>query len=109
MANFFFLNFTKNKNFEICQHFFFLKFIKLMKITINITIKTNYGTTRTIEVEKSSTILSLKEKLYQLEGQPVRYQRILFQGQPLQDTETMESAGIEEGSVIHQIRLLVGY
>ena len=75
---------------------------------MKITIKTISGQTRTLEVEKSTTIASIKAQLDALEGIKPEQQRILSQGQILKETDTMESLGAEEGSVFHMVLHLVG-
>ena len=73
---------------------------------MRIVIQTISGTKRTIDVEKSTTILSIKQQLYALEGLQAEQQRILYQGQVIPDTQTIESIGLEEGSVIHMVSAL---
>ena len=70
---------------------------------MRILIQTISGKVHTIDVEKSTTILSIKEQLYTLEGVPAKYQRILYEGQVIADTKTIESIGVEEGSVLHMV------
>ena len=75
---------------------------------MKVTIQTISGTSRTIEVETTSTIKSIKDQLFALEGITADQQRILFHGQILQDSATIESSGIEEGSVLHMVLQLRG-
>ena len=83
---------------NILPAFFFFFSLK-MKIIIRVCT----GNDHTIDVEKSTTILSIKEQLYTLEGVPAKYQRILYEGQVIADTKTIESIGVEEGSVLHMV------
>ena len=75
---------------------------------MKITIQTISGTNRTIEVEPTSTIRSIKEQLFALEGITADQQRILFHGQILQDVATIESSQVEEGAVLHMVLQLRG-
>ena len=76
---------------------------------MKITLHGISGTTYTIEVEKSTTFQYIKEKLFELEGTGHSpYVNILFEGKRFSDSDTMESAGVKEGSVIHGTIILIG-
>ena len=52
-------------------------------------VKTLSGKTTTVEVEAGQTIASIKEKLRETEGIPVKEQRLTFSGKNLDDNRTI--------------------
>ena len=70
---------------------------------MRILIQTISGKVHTIDVEKSTTILSIKQQIYTLEGQT-----ILYQGKAIPETATIESIELEDGSVLHSVFNLPG-
>lgn len=75
---------------------------------MKIVIQTISGINRSIEVEQTSTIRSVKDQLFSIEGIAPDQQRILYKGSILQDTATIESSHIEEGNVLHMVLMLRG-
>ena len=72
-----------------------------------IHIQSVAGRKHTIDVEPTSTILSIKQELQPKEGISVTQQRLLFNGQNLNDQATIESSKISAGDVIHMVLSLV--
>lgn len=68
-----------------------------------INVHTVSGRKHQIDVEPNMTIGSIKEELQQREGISVQQQRLLFRGQNLNDTTTIETAGIQAGDVLHMV------
>lgn len=68
-----------------------------------INVHTVSGRKHQIDVEPNMTIGSIKEELQQREGISVQQQRLLFRGQNLIDTTTIETAGIQAGDVLHMV------
>ena len=71
-----------------------------------INVHTVSGRKHLIDVEPNMTIGSIKEELQQREGISVQQQRLLFRGQNLNDTTTIETAGIQAGDVLHMVLAL---
>lgn len=75
-----------------------------------IFIKTLQGKTMTIDVSDDDTIESIKEKIFEKEGIPIEQQRLVFNGKQLEDNQTINGYGIDDGSSIHLVlRLRGGY
>lgn len=71
-----------------------------------IYIHTISGRKHQLEVEPSMTVLSIKEELFQKEGISVVQQKIIFRGVTLGDTQTVETAHIQAGEVLHMVTSL---
>lgn len=75
---------------------------------ISIKIKTLTGRTHTFDVEPDLTIAQLKEMLQEKEGiNPVQL-RLIHSGRQLNDADTIASAKIEAGTVLHMVLALRG-
>jgi hypothetical protein len=73
---------------------------------MQIQIQTVSGRKHTIDVEANWTILTIKEELQQREGISPQQQRLLYHGQNLPDTTTIEVAHIQAGDVLHMVLAL---
>ena len=71
-----------------------------------IQVHTVSGRKHQIDVEPNMTIGAIKEELMQREGISVEQQRLLFRGQNLNDSTTIEIAKINAGEVLHMVLAL---
>ena len=71
-----------------------------------IQVHTASGRKHQIDVEPNMTIGAIKEELMQREGISVQQQRLLFRGQNLNDSTTIEIAKINAGEVLHMVLAL---
>ena len=71
-----------------------------------IQVQTVSGRKHQIDVEPNMTIGAIKEELMQREGISVQQQRLLFRGQNLNDSTTIEIAKINAGEVLHMVLAL---
>eukprot|EP01117_Protostelium_nocturnum_P020321 TRINITY_DN9089_c0_g1_i2.p1 TRINITY_DN9089_c0_g1~~TRINITY_DN9089_c0_g1_i2.p1 ORF type:complete len:502 (+),score=197.73 TRINITY_DN9089_c0_g1_i2:133-1638(+) len=70
---------------------------------INIKIKQIAGVTLEIQVDKEQTVFSLKKQIEEPTGVPAESQRLIFMGKVLNDSHTLSSTQLKEGSVIHLV------
>ena len=68
---------------------------------MQIFVKTLLGTTIPLEVNPSTSILSVKGLL--LGEMPCDQQRLVFNGKPLEDAHTLSGYNIQEGATIHLV------
>ena len=54
-------------------------------MTYTIRIRTMSARTTFVEVEESTTILQVKQQIFEKEDFPVQYQLLIFAGTPLED------------------------
>ena len=66
-----------------------------------IFVKTLAGKHIALEVEGTDTIGSVKAKIQEKEGTPVKQQRLVFSGKELDDDKTLYDYNITEDSVLH--------
>lgn len=72
---------------------------------MRITVKLSNGTTKDVELDSLEISLDdLKGKLAELVGIPAENQRIVFRGRVLKPTDTLRSAGVEDGHAVHVVR-----
>ena len=72
-------------------------------------VKVKTVTNRDLEittVEGSNTIAQLKEAIEASEGIPLAQQKLIFNGRPLTDEQTIEACGIQAGSTVHMVLAL---
>lgn len=71
---------------------------------MQIIVKVLNGHTFKLDVEPTNTIEEIKGKIYEQEGFIIDKQRFIFAGKDLAYYEqTLESYGIQEGSIVHLI------
>ena len=67
---------------------------------MQITIQQMVGHTFQVEVEQEDTVESLKMKIYNIVSIKPSQQRLIYQGQLMEEFETISYYEIQEGSVI---------
>jgi len=80
--------------------------LKGVSFRMLIYVNTVSGRKHQLEVEPTMTILAIKEELQQREGISTPQQRLLFRGQNLSDSQTVETAKIGAGEVLHMVLAL---
>jgi len=75
---------------------------------VEIFVKSLTGKTITISVELTDTVLSVKERIHDVENIAVEEQRLIFSGKQLNDAETLESYGVQAESTLFLVLRLRG-
>jgi len=70
-------------------------------------VKTLTGKTVSIEVEEGESIEDVKAKIAEKEGIPPEQQRLIFGGQQLQDSKTLDDYDVGDDSTLHLVLRLV--
>ena len=73
-----------------------------------IYIKTLQGKNITLDITNNDTILSIKQRIENMEQIPISEQRVVFNGKQLEDTNTIGSYKIEPYSLIYLVFKLRG-
>lgn len=77
---------------------------------MQLLVKTLAGKTITVDVEKSDTVETLKQRISEKEGIPVDQQRLIYSGKQVDSERTLEDYGVEAGATMHLVlRLRGGY
>jgi ubiquitin len=71
-------------------------------------VKTLTGKTVSIEVEEGESIEDVKAKIAEKEGIPVEQQRLIFGGQQLQDSKTIDDYDMGDDATLHLVLRLRG-
>ncbi|KAL0249059.1 hypothetical protein GEMRC1_004293 [Eukaryota sp. GEM-RC1] len=77
-------------------------------LTMNLQVKTLTGATLSLTVEESDKVSRIKQRIQEKEGIHPSQQRIIFNGQPLNDEQTVSSCGIKAGDCVHLVLALRG-
>jgi ubiquitin len=75
---------------------------------VEIFVKSLTGKTITISVELTDTVLSVKERIHDVENIAVEEQRLIFSGKQLNDAEILESYGVQAESTLFLVLRLRG-
>jgi large subunit ribosomal protein L40e len=75
---------------------------------VEIFVKSLTGKTITISVELTDTVLSVKERIHDIENIAVEEQRLIFSGKQLNDAEILESYGVQAESTLFLVLRLRG-
>lgn len=59
------------------------------------------GTSATVDVDPLDKIVIIKIQLEEYEGVSVHQQKLIFEGQLLEDEKTVESYNLKDGSILH--------
>ena len=86
----------------------FLEKLENTKKHMEISIKLLNGRVLKLEVEPTDKILTIKEKLQEIEGIDPEQQRLVFAGRQLQDDKTVEEVKIKSGTAINLLLALRG-
>uniref|UniRef100_A0ACD5TAX4 Uncharacterized protein n=1 Tax=Avena sativa TaxID=4498 RepID=A0ACD5TAX4_AVESA len=70
---------------------------------IEINIKTLESQVHKLRVQKSETVLNLKEKIVDVAGIPVDQQRLIFRGRVLKDDHLLSEYHLEDGYTLHLV------
>ena len=70
-------------------------------------VKTLTGKTVSIEVEEGESIEDVKAKIAEKEGIPPEQQRLIFGGQQLQDSKTLDDYNVGDDATLHLVLRLV--
>ncbi|KAI3654742.1 hypothetical protein MP228_000122 [Amoeboaphelidium protococcarum] len=71
---------------------------------IKLNIKQSNDIKYHVEIEKTSTVLQLKEKIASEKEIPANEQRLIYSGRVLKDPDTLETYKIEDGHTIHLVK-----
>jgi len=75
---------------------------------VEIFVKALTGKTITVNCELTDTVLSIKEKFHDIEGVPVEEIRLIFGGKQMENTETLESYGVQAEATLFVVLRLRG-
>ena len=71
---------------------------------IRLTIRLSNADKANVEIDKSSTVLELKEKINTVLNVPAAQQRLIHKGKVLKDDITLEHYGVEDEHTVHMVK-----
>jgi ubiquitin len=77
-------------------------------MSFQIFVKSITGQTRTIEVQNTDSIRSIKEKISEKEGVSADQQRLIFAGKNLEDDKQVQDYNIGKDSTVHLVLRVQG-
>jgi ubiquitin len=66
-------------------------------------VKTLTGVTHTFEVDKTTTVAALKQRIADSQDIPVERQRLIFAGKQLEDGLTLGDYNVQKDSTLHLV------
>lgn len=82
--------------------------VRLVEREMQIFIRRVDGRTSTIQIRSSNTIQTIKEQFFYTDQVPVHQQRLLYQSNELENTRTVMSYNIRNGSTLEMVYRLRG-
>ncbi|XP_076928807.1 polyubiquitin-like [Bidens hawaiensis] len=85
-----------------------LELVRISTGYMQIFVKTQGGTTLTLNVNPSDTVYNMKSKFEDMEGIPRGDAKLIFAGGQLKDNSTLAECNIQKESTLHSVLVLKG-